>query len=207
MNGWINVVFLGDSLTTGFQQGPGYMPQRYYHFTNLLESSLRLFLQEKCIGKDIAISNLGVDGDSTSGMLERFNRSVKHENPEIVLIWGGINDLSTRRTPEEIFHNIIKLIAKTKEIDAIPIIVSVAPVAGPHFNETIQKLNAMIKEYCMNTKVEYVDIYSELTDLDGKLANENSNDGVHLSDLGYRRVMIQIYQTVLRILRDSNYFT
>jgi acyl-CoA thioesterase I len=207
LNEWINVVFLGDSLTAGFQQGPGYMPPRYYRFTNLLESSLRLILQEKGIGKDLAISNLGVDGDSTSGMLERFNRSVIHESPEVVLIWGGINDLSTRITPEEVFQNIIKLIAKTKDIEAIPIVISISPVVGTHFNELVQKLNSMIKDYCIDTKVEYIDVYSELIDSEGKLADEYSNDGIHLSDLGYRKVMIQVYQTILKILIENSYFT
>lgn len=183
------------------------MPQRYYHFTNLLESSLRLLIKEKCIGKDIAISNLGVDGDSTSSMLERFNQSVPYENPKIVIIWGGINDLSARRTPEEVLQNIIKLISKTKEIDAIPIVMSVTPVAGTHFNEIIQKLNLTIKEYCIETKVEYVDVYSGLIDSDDKLANECSNDGIHLSDLGYRIVMTQVYLAIKKTLMEFNYFT
>ena len=46
MSGWVVFVFLGDSITAGFQQGPGYLPPRYYPFTNMLESYIRMKLKE-----------------------------------------------------------------------------------------------------------------------------------------------------------------
>ena len=197
MSNWIVAVFLGDSLTAGFQQGPGYLPPRYYPFTNMLESSLRIKLRDLGIDKDIVIVNQGIDGDSTGGMLERFNRSVAPENPHIVLIWGGINDLSTRSTPADVLPNIIELVKRTKATGAIPIVLNVTPVEGVHFNETIQKLNNMTENFCTSNETTYLDVFSELVDDGGKLAEEYSNDGAHLSDRGYQQLIPVIFQAIM----------
>ena len=197
MNNWIVAVFLGDSLTAGFQQGPGYLPPRYYPFTNMLESSLRIKLKELGTDKDIVIVNQGIDGDSTGGMLERFSRGVEPENPHLVLLWGGINDLSTRSTPEEVFPNIVKLVERTKTIGAIPIVLNVAPVMGVHFNETVQRMNELTKNYCAGNDVAYLDVFSELVDDEGKLADKFSNDGVHLSDRGYQKLIPSIFSSIM----------
>jgi len=200
LSNWIVAVFLGDSLTAGFQQGPGYLPPRYYPFTNMLESSLRIKLRDLDSDKDIAVVNQGIDGDSTRGMLERFARSVEPENPEIVLIWGGINDLSTRNPPEAVFPNIVDLIEKTKIIGATPIVLNVAPVAGAHFNETIMKLNNLTENYCSENGIIYVDIFSLLIDAEGKLADEHSNDGIHLSDRGYQKILPTVFKMIMNYL-------
>ena len=197
MSNWITAVFLGDSLTAGFQQGPGYLPPRYYPFTNMLESSLRIKLREIGTNKDIVVVNQGIDGDSTGGMLERFNRSVAPENPHIVLIWGGINDLSTRSTPEDVLPNIIELIKRTKATEAIPIVLNVTAVDGVHFNETIQKLIDLTKDFCTKNEIAYLDVFSELVDEKGKLALEYSNDGAHLSDRGYQKLIPIIFKAIM----------
>jgi lysophospholipase L1-like esterase len=194
---WLVAVFLGDSLTAGFQQGPGYLPPRYYPFTNMLESRLRITLRELGSNKNISIVNQGIDGDSTRGMLERYTRSIEPETPQIVLLWGGINDLSSMVPTDDVLHNIIQLVERTKQIGAIPIVLNIAPVTGIHFNETIQKLNNMTYRYCNENDLDYLDIFSELIDEQGKLAQPYSNDGVHLSDLGYQKIIPPIYDAIM----------
>ena len=112
------------------------------------------------------------------------------------MIWGGINDLSTRSSPEQVFPNIIELVERTKAIGAIPIVLNVTPVMGVHFNETIQKLNHMTKEFCEKNEVTYLDFFSELVE-EGKLAEEFSNDGAHLSDRGYQKLIPTIFQAIM----------
>jgi acyl-CoA thioesterase-1 len=202
MSNWIVAVFLGDSLTAGFQQGPGYMPPRYYPFTNLLESSIRIIITNSDEEQDFVIVNQGIDGDSTGGMHERFNRCVESEHPKIVILWGGINDLSSRKSPEEIFTNIDKLVKRTRSINAVPIVINVAPVVGSSFNETIIRLNFLTQDYCRKNRVEYIDVFSELIDSEGKLADEFSNDGIHLSDSGYRKVIQPIYESLIKMVKE-----
>jgi lysophospholipase L1-like esterase len=197
LNNWIVAVFLGDSLTNGFQQGPGYLPPRYYPFTNLLESSLRIKLTELNTDKDIVIVNQGIDGDSTRGMLERFSRVVEPENPNLVLLWGGINDLSTKSLPESVVPNIIELVERTKSIGAIPIVLNVAPVTDVQFNEIIKKMNNLTKNFCNENEVDYIDVFSELIETQGKLMEDYSNDGVHLSDRGYQKIKPLIFRSIM----------
>ena len=197
---WIVAVFLGDSLTAGFQQGPGYMPPRHYPFVNMLESSLRVKLHELGFERDIAVVNQGIDGDSTGGMLERFSRNVEPEKPDVVIIWGGINDLSSRRTPEDTLPNIVELVERSKAIGAVPVVLNVTPVAGVHFNDTVRELNNLTKDFCESSDTTYVDLYTELVDEDGNLADLYSNDGVHLSDAGYKKIILPIFQCLIKII-------
>lgn len=200
---WIIVVFLGDSLTAGYQQGPGYFPPRYYPFTNLLESSLRRKLSELGHHKDLVVVNQGINGDSTQGMLRRFQRDVASEKPDIVLIWGGINDLSTRISPNLVLMNISQLVERTQDINAVPIVMNVAPVSGIHFNETIKELNKLIQEYCAKYCIGYIDIFSILLDAKGKLAEEYSNDGVHLSDLAYKKITNLLFNILIDAIKPD----
>lgn len=192
MSDWCVFVFIGDSITAGYQQGPGYLPPRYYPFTNMLESNIRMKLREMKSGKDVAIENMGMEGDSTSGMVNRFRRSVTSERPDYVVIMGGLNDLFTRIPKEDIYQNLVMLTEMTKEIEATPIILSTTPVAGSvEFNAEIKSLNDRVFNYCKENDVFFFDLFSKLID-DGVLAGEYSNDGVHLSDRGYRMIISEL---------------
>jgi lysophospholipase L1-like esterase len=202
LSDWIVTVFLGDSLTAGFQQGPGYLPPRYYPFTNMLESALRRQLTTLGSEKDIVVVNQGMDGDSTRGMLERFSRNVESEKPALVLIWGGINDLYSRYPMEDVFSNIVELVKRTKAINAVPIVLNVAPAGSVHFNDTIKELNMLTEGYCGEKDVKLIDVFSLLVDDEGKLAAEYSNDGVHISDRAYQKLIPVLFNAVLETVSD-----
>ncbi len=186
---WVVFVFLGDSITAGYQQGPGNLPPRYYPFTNMLESTIRMKLKKRGAEKDVAIENMGMDGDSTSGMVNRFAMSVVPEKPEYVVIMGGLNDLFTRVPGDDVFRNLVQLTQMSKEIGAEPIVLSTTPVAGAvDFNERIEALNDRLAGYCAENGLRFIDLFSELLG-DGVLAKEFSNDGVHISDRGYKKII------------------
>lgn len=190
--GWVVFVFLGDSVTAGYQQGPGYLPPRYYPFTNMLESNIRMKLKELESDIDVAIENKGLDGDSTYGMVDRFQRSVAVEKPDYVVIMGGLNDLFTRIPVDDVYDNLVKLTEMTKEIGAVPIVLSTTPVAGsPDFNVQIKELNDRVQGYCEANNLFFFDLFSELLEGD-VLAAEYSNDGVHISDRGYAKMISEL---------------
>jgi len=68
---------MGDSLTNGH----GLRPSQCW--THLLANKL-----------DIEVDNYGISGDTTGGMVGRFNNMLITENPSHVFIMGGTNDLS-----------------------------------------------------------------------------------------------------------------
>jgi acyl-CoA thioesterase-1 len=189
MSGWVVFVALGDSVTAGYQQGPGSRPPRHYPFTNVLESNLRMKLKALGAETDVAVENKGINGDSTFGMVNRFQRSVIPEKPDFVVIMGGLNDLFTRIPVDDVYRNLVQLTQLTKEAGAEPIMLSTTPVAGsPDFNAKIKELNDRVAEYCGLNDVRFIDLFSELLD-DGVLAAEYSNDGVHISDKGYGKII------------------
>lgn len=189
MSGWVVFVAIGDSVTAGFQQGPGSRPPRHYPFTNVLESTLRMKLKALGSEIDVAVENKGINGDSTSGMVNRFQRSVVPEKPDYVVIMGGLNDLFTRIPVDDVYRNLVQLTQLTKEAGAEPIMLSTTPVAGsPVFNTKIKELNDRVAGYCESNRVRFIDLYCELLRI-GVLAEEYSNDGVHISDKGYGKII------------------
>ena len=197
---WVVFVFLGDSITAGYQQGPGGLPPRYYPFTNMLESVIRMRLKERGSDKDVALENRGMDGDSTSGMVNRFTMSVTPEKPEYVVIMGGLNDLFTRIPDNDVYRNLVQLMQMSREIGAEPIVLSTTPIAGARdFNSKIMDQNDRVRRYCMANDVRFVDIFSELSE-EGVLAGGFSNDGVHLSDGGYRKIISILAPLLLELI-------
>ncbi len=167
----------------------------------MLEFSLRMWLGEIDVERDIVIVNQGRDGDSTVGMLNRFDVCVDSEDPDIVLIWGGINDLSSMVLPRDVYGNIVKLVEKTRAVGAFPVVLNVAPVGGVHFDDQVKELNQNLMAYCESSEVTCLDIFSLLVDGEGKLAKEYSNDGVHLSDKGYQIIMQPVYSKLVGIIQ------
>ena len=197
---WVVFVFIGDSITAGYQQGPGGLPPRYYPFTNMLESTIRMRLKERGAEKDVAIENRGMDGDSTSDMVNRFTMSVAPEKPEYVVIMGGLNDLFTRIPDDDVYRNLVQLTQMSREIGAEPIVLSTTPIAGARdFNSKIMDLNDRVRGHCMENDVRFIELFSELSE-EGVLAKEYSNDGVHLSDGGYRKIISILAPLLLELV-------
>jgi lysophospholipase L1-like esterase len=197
---WVVFVFIGDSITAGYQHGPGSLPPRYYPFTNMLESTIRMRLKERGSEKDVAIENRGMDGDSTSGMVNRFTMSVTPEKPEYVVIMGGLNDLFTRIPDEDVYRNLVHLTQMSREIGAEPIMLSTTPIAGARdFNSKIMDLNGRVRRYCMENDLRFIDLFSQLSDED-VLTKGFSNDGVHLSDRGYRKIISILAPLLLELI-------
>jgi len=114
---------------------------------------------------------------------------------------GGLNDLFTRVPGEDVFRNLVHLTQLTREIGAEPIVLSTTPVAGAvDFNEGIKALNDRLMEYCAGNDVRFIDLFSELSD-GGVLAEEYSNDGVHLSDKGYKKIISILAPLMLELVQ------
>jgi lysophospholipase L1-like esterase len=195
---WVTFVALGDSLTAGFISPTDYSGPRYYPYTAVLEAIIRSGLSQSC-GFRVVVVNKGVNGDSTDGMLERFGRSVATEEPDYVILWAGINDLYAGRDPQRIASNIEELAERVVQVGAAPIHCDVTPVEGsPHLNERIRELNAMIREHCEEKGFPFVDLYAATAGPDLRLDPRYSDDGVHLSQEGYRVVAVTIHEEAVK---------
>lgn len=98
----LNLVGFGDSLMAGYQLPPG------DGFPEKLQAALR------AKGMDVAITNAGVSGDTSTGGLARIDWSVPDGTNGVILELGA-NDALRGIPPEETEKNLDAMIARLKE--------------------------------------------------------------------------------------------
>jgi lysophospholipase L1-like esterase len=181
------VVFMGNSITQGWS-----------HFN-------------ASFFKNNPFVNRGIGGQTSPQMLVRFRTDVVNLNPKAVVIMAGTNDIagntgliSIENTAENIFsmaeiamaNNIAVYICST--LPAIDFLWS----PGLEPASKIVKLNTILKNYCKENGLTYVDYYAAMVDADGGLKVPDytgANDLVHPNKQGYK-VMEKI---ILASLKNS----
>lgn len=155
-----DIVFIGDSLTRGenFQE---YFP-------------------------DKKIINLGISGDSLSGISKRAF-IISELTPEMIFVEGGVNSLGSNSVDSLAaqYESMIAEIIANNPGDEV-FIQSILPISnknqtGGLTNENIVKLNAKLQEIAERQGVTYIDVYSVYV-LNGEMNPEYTKDGVHLKD-------------------------
>lgn len=171
-----NFVFLGDSITD------------WYPIDELYEN--------------IPIVNSGKAGYKTEDILEELDELVYQYNPTKVVILIGTNDLNSDTSEDELTNNIEKIITEIKKNrkQAEIYVQSIYPInntdadkinektVGKRTNESIQRVNKQIKSICKEQDVTYINMYDELVDEAGNLSLQYTQDGLHISDLGYLKI-------------------
>lgn len=144
--------------------------------------------------------NKGISGQTTPQMLMRFNDDVIKENANTVIILAGINDIAQNTGPiqiKDIADNIFRMAEMAQKNNINVFICSVLPANRILWNKSIKptykviKLNMLLKEFCKNKNIEYVDYYSEMVDWSGGLKSPlytSKWDLVHPNEKGYEKM-------------------
>lgn len=144
--------------------------------------------------------NKGISGQTTPQMLMRFDNDVIKENANTVIILAGINDIAENTGPiqiEDIAVNIFRMAEMAQKNNINVFICSVLPANRILWNKSIKptykviKLNMLLKEFCKNKNIEYVDYYSEMVDWSGGLKSPlytSKWDLVHPNKKGYEKM-------------------
>jgi len=161
------IVFIGDSITDRWKL------EKYFN--------------------DPSFINRGIDGQITGQMLGRFKQDVIDLKPEVLIILGGINDISFGFTDEAIRNNLSMMCQLAQSNGIRPILASILPINDyyrklsdqlpPH---RIEALNRWIRSYASDQHIGYMDYFSQVVDQNGFLDRELSNDGVHPNEKGYQ---------------------
>lgn len=199
------VVAFGDSLTVGYQspteneEFPQPVP-----YTTLLSKKVDELLGKRRAGFRIEFINRGVVGELTDDMVDRFGRDVLGPRPDAVIILGGSNDLGWGMEPPSIAENLAGMYDEALMNGIRPVACTVPSVRG--YDEGIQprlRLNGLIKRYSGTLGVVCVDIFSATADSTGRLREEFSNDGLHLSPSGYEAVAEVIFSDAVRVMIED----
>ena len=144
--------------------------------------------------------NKGISGQTTPQMLMRFDDDVIKENANTVIILAGINDIAQNTGPiqiKDIADNIFRMAEMAQKNNINVFICSVLPANRILWNKSIKptykviKLNLLLKEFCKNKNIEYVDYYSEMVDWSGGLKSPlytSKWDLVHPNKKGYEKM-------------------
>lgn len=139
--------------------------------------------------------NRGISGQTTSQMLLRFRQDVIDLYPAVVVILAGINDIAENTGPialTDVFGNIISMCQLARANNISVVISSVLPAAdfpwhpGMEPAEKVITLNSMLKTYCDENNIIYLDYYSHMVNDEKGLDRELAEDGVHPTLAGYR---------------------
>ena len=153
--------------------------------------------------------NRGISGQTTPQMLIRFRPDVVNLNPKAVVILAGINDIAGNTGPislENTAENIISMaeIAKANNIKVY--ICSTLPAIDFPWSPGIEpgpkviKLNSILKNYCDQNNITYVDYFTSMADDKGGLKvpeYTTADDLVHPNLAGYK-VMEKIILSALK---------
>lgn len=157
------VVMLGDSQTSGFNWAAN-LPQAI-------------------------VDNQGVSGDATRQIRARLDKVIAAK-PDLIFLQAGINDLGGRRREAAIMadHWEIWKILRS-ELPGVRLhLVSLLPVSErsyPAWNKKSKDFNRLLRNMAEGQGLIFIDLFPQLTDQDGQLAQEYTHDGLHLTPAGY----------------------
>jgi len=178
-NAGFEIVMLGDSITAG-----GY-------WNALLNRT------------DVA--NFGIGGDTACWLSYRLF-DLYLAKPKKCFLMIGINDFAGNDTVENVFNNYVSIIEDIKEHNIEIIIQSTLYLSETasgfshignnwkNINVQVNNLNELLKEYCHVKGLTYLDL-NEILSRNNVLEKENTTDGVHLNETGYKkwRDLLMIY--------------
>ncbi|MDD2619580.1 MAG: SGNH/GDSL hydrolase family protein [Syntrophomonadaceae bacterium] len=172
----IKIVCLGDSITYGFPFG------HQASWVRMLDDVI-----------DAELINKGINGNTTSDMLGRFERAVLKYNPSYVIIMGGINDVICGESYDRIIWNLRSMAEKALAADIKVIMGIPTAVDDPSWEKLISRIRLWIKVYAEEKGLEIIDFSKAFFDSNGKLKNELLlADGGHPTMAGYEAMFEQI---------------
>ena len=202
--GVTKIVALGDSLTVGESGFTFSAAEPVVSYPKCLEVLAEEYLRGRGSGVNVEVLNRGVNGDLTSGMLERFSRDVVDEKADYVIILGGTNDIGWGFDSRTIVHNFTSMYdgARNKGIGAVAC--SVPSVLG--FDELIPPrldLNRAIRREAEERKMPFLDLFTATADQRNKrLLEDYSADGLHLNSKGYERMGKYVFDKWLKVVLE-----
>ena len=169
----VDVVFLGDSLTDGYDV------KRFY--------------------PEYTVLNRGISGDTSVWLEERLDVSLYAVQPKVAVMLIGANNMDKML---ENYESILKSFKENAPRTKI-MLLSLTSMSGEwgKKNQLAAYNNVQIKMYAEIYGYEYVDLYSALLNLKtGEIYDEYTTDGGHLTEKGYEVLTAQIKPAIQKQL-------
>ncbi len=183
--GHVDLIFIGDSITQGWEGAGKEVWQEFYGHRNA--------------------ANLGIGGDQTQHVLWRLKHgNLEGISPKLAVVMIGTNNAAAY-APEEIaagieaiVHTLRTRLPKTKVL-----LLGIFPrgaTPDDRLRQVNAKTNAIISKLADGQNVVYLDIGKVFLQPDGTLTKEIMPDLLHLSPKGYRLWAEAIESEVEKVL-------
>jgi lysophospholipase L1-like esterase len=181
---------------------------------------------------DFRIVNRGVGGDETSGMLSRFQNDVVETRPNVVLIWGFINDVfrAPRANVQEKLgktrKNFAELIRLSRDAGIVPVLATETTVRNEksiisdakqlvgrtlgrrgyhdYVNDHVRQVNDWLRDFSTRENVALLDFESVLSNQSGyRVRKYATDDGSHISSDGYAALTAYVNATLADAMSNA----
>lgn len=187
------VVFMGDSITQGWEGAGKEVWKQYYG--------------------DRHAGNLGISGDRTEHLAWRLiNGNLEGQTPKVAVVMIGTNNLgNTKHSPEAVIKGIEKVVATIREQTPSTqiLLLGVFPRGEQPdnpFRAQIKQVNDSIRKLAdeEDSHVHFLDIASAFLEEDGSLSKKVMPDFLHLSPAGYERWAMAIEPSLEKLLKGED---
>jgi lysophospholipase L1-like esterase len=197
------ILFFGDSITEAGIKPGGFI-------TNISGT-----LKQKGVDNNYELIGAGVSGNKVYDLYLRMEEDVLAKNPDVVVIWIGVNDVWHKRTygtgtDADKFEKFYTAIIKKLQAKNIKVFLCTPAAIGEKTdfsNEQDGDLNkyaAIIRSIAKNNNCRLIDLRKLF--LDFNLANNKDNkasgiltaDGVHLNDAGNKAVAEEMLKALVQ---------
>jgi lysophospholipase L1-like esterase len=166
------------------------------------------------------VINAGVGGNSTVNLLNRLEKDVLNEKPDLVILMIGTNDMlnSKKMISYKAYQkNLNKLVRKIKKTGSNILLMSSPRVDSIYLferhdkelfkespNRKLNKTREIVSKIAKKNKLYFLDVYQAFTNLNlpkhnqdlfiKNVFNSNARDGVHPTALGYHFLGELVFQ-------------
>jgi beta-glucosidase len=186
--GNVDLIFIGDSITQGWERAGKAAWDQYYARRNAV--------------------NLGIGGDRTQHVLWRLdNGNIEGIQPKLAVLMIGTNNSGTN-TSEQIAAGVKAIVEKLRsKLPETKILVLAIFPRGADPSDAKRQVNeganAIIKTLADGKTIHYLDIGSKFLAADGTLSKEVMPDLLHLNESSYRTWADAIEPKVKELLGEK----
>ncbi len=195
------IVFFGDSITEAGVKPTGFI------------TKIGDMLKQKGLDNNYELMGAGIGGNKVYDLYLRMEDDVLAKNPDVVVIWVGVNDVWHKRsfgtgTDADKFEKFYNAIIKKLQAKNIKVLLCTPAAIGEktdfsnELDGDLNKYSSIIRNIAKNNNCQLIDLRKLV--LDYNLQNNTTNkdrgvltlDGVHLNDSGNNLVADVMYKAL-----------
>lgn len=197
----VRIVAIGDSTTAGT---PAFMSPLEAPPSGRGDASSQYSWWLMRAHPDWDVLNRGVNGERTDQIRSRFDRDVVSENPRVVVVIGGVNDVYQGLDAGHAMDNLRWMYERARRSGIGVVAGTIIPfnTASADQNARMRRINVWIREYALEVPgVGFVDTRAAVAANGSPDILSETADQLHPAPAGYRAMAEAIGPVIERFLR------